>query len=325
MHALFNKNAAKNTWTIGAMTLRSFIEYFGVGTEQLDISSEGGRTTFMSYTEKVMNGRGDMRHCSPASCAADVSSDVLKQPLQTSVTIDNLDFEDFNVEGKLHIGISVKDFKAIATHADTLKTSITALYSFPNRPMQLSYRGRGILCEFTLMTIGDYRGESATPAPSASRQASATVQLQPPSRQDSKLPTIEHQTTTMPPPSQPASRSFNKEPLLSQRTQRPSPPPPKASLDPESLFLPQYDDEDRQWGERNFDEEEDTVGWSANTMKVLLLCQRIPEPALMTLIEQESWKWSRSSGTIFTTTTIFCMARGGSRSFAANTATITSM
>ncbi len=58
MHALFNKNAAKNTWKIDATTLRSFTEYFGANTEQLDISSENGRATFMSYTEKVMNGRG---------------------------------------------------------------------------------------------------------------------------------------------------------------------------------------------------------------------------------------------------------------------------
>ncbi len=58
MHALFNKNAAKNTWKIDASTLRSFTEYFGSNAEQLDIYSENGRTTFMSYTEKVTNGQG---------------------------------------------------------------------------------------------------------------------------------------------------------------------------------------------------------------------------------------------------------------------------
>ncbi len=58
MHALFNRNAAKNTWRIGASTLRSFVEYFGANTEQLDISSENGRATFTSYTEKVTNGKG---------------------------------------------------------------------------------------------------------------------------------------------------------------------------------------------------------------------------------------------------------------------------
>ncbi|KAL9129186.1 MAG: hypothetical protein Q9217_002290 [Psora testacea] len=257
MHALFNKNAAKNTWTINTLTLRCFVEYFGAATEQLDISSEGGRTTFTSYTEKIMN-------------------DVLKQPLQTSVTIDNLDFENFQVEENLHIGITVKDFKAIATHAETFKTSITALYSLPSRPMQLSYYEHGMQCDFTLMTIGDCREKSVTPAPSASRQNSAATVLKPPSRQQSMLATADRKTTTMPPPIHPASRNFIKEPPPSQRAQRLSPPPPKASEDVESLFLPQYEDEDRQWGERNYDEEEDTVGWSASAINVFLLYPPYP-------------------------------------------------
>lgn len=58
MHALFNKNTTQNTWTISASALRSFAEYFGAKTEQLDISSENGRTTLTSYTEKIMNGKG---------------------------------------------------------------------------------------------------------------------------------------------------------------------------------------------------------------------------------------------------------------------------
>lgn len=58
MHALFNKDAAKNKWTIGATVLRSFIEYFGATTEQLDLYSENGSATFTSYTEKITDGRG---------------------------------------------------------------------------------------------------------------------------------------------------------------------------------------------------------------------------------------------------------------------------
>ncbi|KAF6233759.1 hypothetical protein HO173_007971 [Letharia columbiana] len=250
MHALFNKSAAKNTWTIGASTLRSFAEYFGTKTEQLDISSEGGRATFTSYTEKIMNGR-----------------DVLKQPLQTSITVDSLDFEDFKVEDQLHIGISVKDFKAIVTHAETLKASITALYSFPTRPMQLSYHEHGMQCEFTLMTIGDYRGNSVTPAPAAVRQGSAAPAERATSRQSTVQTAVQPKTTTMPPPSQSLSRSFTREPQ-SQRTQRPSPPPPKASLDPQSLFLPADEDDDRIWGERIYDNEQDTLGWDASANNV---------------------------------------------------------
>ena len=197
----------------------------------------------------------------------DADLDILKQPLQTSITIDNLDFEDFKVEEQLHIGISVKDFKAIVTHAETLKTSIMALYSFPTRPMQLSYHEQGMQCEFTLMTIGDYRGGSVTPAPAAVRQVSAAPAEREPSRLSTVQTTVLPKTTTMPPPSQQQSRSFTRE-VQSQKSQRPSPPPPKASLDPESLFVPADEDDDRMWGEKNYDDEQDTLGWDASANNV---------------------------------------------------------
>lgn len=197
----------------------------------------------------------------------DADLDILKQPLQTSITIDNLDFEDFKVEEQLHIGISVKDFKAIVTHAETLKTSIMALYSFPTRPMQLSYHEQGMQCEFTLMTIGDYRGGSVTPAPAAIRQVSAAPAEREPSRLSSVPTIVPPKTTTMPPPSQQQSRNFTGE-IQSQRSQRPSPPPPKASLDPESLFVPADEDDDRMWGEKNYDDEQDTLGWDASANNV---------------------------------------------------------
>jgi len=58
VHAVFNRDVARNRWRIGAHVLRSWIEYFGVGTEHLDICSENGRVSFTSYTEKIMNERG---------------------------------------------------------------------------------------------------------------------------------------------------------------------------------------------------------------------------------------------------------------------------
>ena len=57
-HALFNHHGAKNRWRISANALRSFIEYFGANTEQLDICAEDGRATFLSYTEKITHGKG---------------------------------------------------------------------------------------------------------------------------------------------------------------------------------------------------------------------------------------------------------------------------
>ena len=136
--------------------------------------------------------------------------------------------------------------------------------------MQLSYHEYGMQCEFTLMTIGDYRGGSVTPAPAAVQQVSAAPVEKPPSRQStaqaSSISTLQ-KSTTMPPPSEPASRSFTREPQ-SQRALRPSPPPPKASLDSESLFMPLDEDEDRVWGEKNYDDEQDTLGWDASANNV---------------------------------------------------------
>lgn len=268
MHALFNRNSAKNTWSIEAGILRSFAEYFGASTEQLDISSENGRTTFTSYSEKVMNGQGRQWYSgSQDETVTDTEADILKQPLQTSVTIDNLDFEGFTVEEQLHIGISVKDFKAIVAHAETLKTRITAFYSSPTRPMQLTYHEHGMHCEFTLMTIGDYRGGSVTPTPPPVRQVSAASVDRPSAQQSTAQVNVQFRTTAMPPPSQSVARSITKEPQ-SQKAQRPSPPPPKASLDPESLFLHADEDDDRIWGERNYDDDQDRLGWDASAHNV---------------------------------------------------------
>jgi cell cycle checkpoint control protein RAD9A len=58
MHALFDRSAAKNRWTISARVLRDFAEHFGPKTEQLDFYSENGRATFTSYTEKITDGKG---------------------------------------------------------------------------------------------------------------------------------------------------------------------------------------------------------------------------------------------------------------------------
>ena len=183
------------------------------------------------------------------------------------MAIDTLDFEDYSVEEKIHIGITIKDFKAVVMHAETLKASITALFSRPGRPMQLAYSEHGMQCEFTLMTIGEYRGGSVTPSPALARNKSVT----PSDRQTSHEPSAQdnrRQTkNSMPPPVQWASRSFTREPP-SQRPPRPSPPPPKASLDEESLFVPVDNDDDRIWDERNLIEEEDTLGWDPTAKNV---------------------------------------------------------
>lgn len=136
------------------------------------------------------------------------------------------------------------------------------------------------------MTIGDYRSSSATPIPVSRRNLLTAPIGQRQSQQSSTQATgnedrqVKDATPdrVMPPPVQPASRSFTGDPSTqsnsrsvdqghaSQRRSRPSPPPPKASVDPESLFLPADDDE--PWDERNFEDEEDTLGWDASVDNV---------------------------------------------------------
>ena len=182
------------------------------------------------------------------------------------MTIDTVEFENFAVEDKLHIAISVKDFKAIVTHGETINASISSSYSHPNRPLQLAYDGEGILAEFTLMTIGDYRGASATPAPIA-RDTAQTSPNRP------RTTTSRPDESEPPPPSEtptsrtPAPHSFRQE-ATGQRSQRPSPPPPVPTLDDDSLFLPRADDDSRWDPSISADEDEDMLGWNSMVERV---------------------------------------------------------
>ena len=185
---------------------------------------------------------------------------MLKQPLETAITIHTEDFEDFHMQEGMHVVISVKDFKAIVTHAETLRGTISAHFSFPTRPLQFSYQNSGIHCEFTLMTTGDYRGASSTPNPNFISTRSS-------SRQPSVAPAAapSRNTSEMPPPARPVA---NK-PLGSQRDRLPAKDQNhQASVtdsdpDPESLFVPE--DDERTWDPPNYEqEEEEMLGWDAS-------------------------------------------------------------
>ena len=248
MHALFDKALASQGWRISSRIMREYIEYFGPKTEQLDICAQENKVIFTSFTEKIQDGK-----------------EVLKQPLETVITLHTEDFDDFHMQQDMHITISVKDFKAIVMHAETLHTPISAQFSYPTRPLQLSYQSEGMHCAFTLMTLGDYRGASSTPKPnfvstrSASRQAS--VAPAPPQGKGA---------SEMPPPARPASRMNAEKPLSSQSQRKPlrpgrhQPEIPDADPDEESLFMPPGDD-DQNWDPPNYEPEaEEMLGWDAS-------------------------------------------------------------
>lgn len=173
------------------------------------------------------------------------------------------------VEDGLHVAVSVKDFKAAVIHADTVKTSITARYTRPCRPLQLAYETEGISMEFTLMTRGEVDDDDTQHSSRAASQLSArpAAQAQPVSVNSSKNNTSARDQ--MPPP---PNRSA--QPSAQAAARKPEAPPsavprPSAYVDFDNLFVPE--DDDRQWDEHNYEEDaEDTLGWDANADTVRL-------------------------------------------------------
>ena len=249
MHALFDKTAAGQGWRISSRVMREYVEYFGPKTEQLDLCATDGKVIFTSFTEKIQDGK-----------------QVLKQPLETVITLHTEDFDDFHMQENVHITIRVKDFKAIVMHAETLHTPISAYFSYPTRPLQFSYQSEGMACSFTLMTIGDYRGASSTPNPNfvSTRSASRQPSVAP-------VPMRSRNASEMPPPARPASHLRPEKMLSSQSQRKPLRPQSfqpvlqEPEPDEDSLFMPAGDDE-RTWDPPNFDqeeEEEEMLGWDA--------------------------------------------------------------
>jgi len=188
---------------------------------------------------------------------------VLKQPLKTAVSVQQVDFEHFDAQDKLHLIMSVKDFKNIIAHADTLQTSVSTIYSVPGRPLQFNYGVGGLQCQFTLMTAGDYHG---TPAATASAKATTRE----PSRSEPRVangrgPIEKLLSAEMPPPAVPKTRKLGKnlgqnESMTTSTISNPS------DRESEGLFVTQEDDS--QWDPPNYDDGEESLGWNATADNV---------------------------------------------------------
>lgn len=180
---------------------------------------------------------------------------VLKKPLQTSISVSSDEFGDIDVEDKLHIVISVKDFRAIIQHAGIAGSELFARYSLPAKPIQFSYSSDAISSEFLIMTVGERgsnpgqktrKGRKAAPQPSAPR-------LEPVSRRTSVAPSqapdngtqIDQQpappaASFKPPasnPARPMSTARASASRMSAFDLRPSQRPPPPTLRSESLFI----------------------------------------------------------------------------------------
>lgn len=209
----------------------------------------------------------------------DETSAVLKKPLHTSIAVEMDEFDDIKVADKLHIIISVRDFRAILQHANWTSGDLNAAYSRPGRPMKIHYGHDGIVCEFVLMTVDEKsttvqkKGQSkaATKASRPSLNAAPNTPAAGASN-DSRQPTPappreqQEQQVRMPPPARrstaPRSSQFDIRAPLVQ---------PQSTLKSESLFLPQPDD-DEMWAPVNPDDDEEgenpRLEWDASNEPV---------------------------------------------------------
>ncbi|KAK5627574.1 hypothetical protein RRF57_003289 [Xylaria bambusicola] len=252
VHAKFDIAGAVNSWAISPRTLRQLMDHFGPGIDYLDIYAEDEVVNFTCFTEKAANGDVWLMR---------IISEVLKKPLQTSIAVARDEFDSFQVEEEnLHVVISVKDFRAITQHASILGVDVLAHYSTPAKPMRLKYDGDGIKCEYLLMTVGE-RGVSGpkTKKARANAKGPAGPQLEQTVSRHSPAPMTSSAKTSQPCP--------NPMPSLRPPIERPSQRPPPATLESESLFVPQ--DNDEQWEPVNVDEdgedeENARLGWDTS-------------------------------------------------------------
>lgn len=191
---------------------------------------------------------------------------VLKKPLQTSIAVEADEFDDIDVEDKLHIVISVKDFRAIIQHAGITGNAISARYSLPAKPIQLFYSGDALTCEFLIMTVGErgtnpaqktkkgrktagHGNEPGLEAVSRRTSVAPSEQPQPSQVNQQSVPPAARPTVPQPTPHLSAARASASR--LSAFDLRPSQRPPPPTLRSTSMFV-----EDDGWEPMQDEDEE---------------------------------------------------------------------
>ncbi|KAK3399320.1 Rad9-domain-containing protein [Sordaria brevicollis] len=262
-HAKFDKNEAANHWSISSNTLRQLMDHFGPGIELLDINTDDDDhvVNFTCFTDTVQK-RG------PHSNEA-----VLKKPLHTNISVEMAEFDEVDVQDKLHIIISVKDFRASLQHAQITSGELATYYSEPGRPMKLSYSADGIMCDFILMTVGEQDAitqKHKNTRARASKTPKPGPVPSPASKPDGSGASNQAKEVPKPVKNHPQQNTPPR-PRQTQFAIRPPPAPPRPLVAARSdrsdspLFVEQ--DEDQQWEPVDREDEDEVdnarVDWNA--------------------------------------------------------------
>ncbi|EPY53466.1 checkpoint clamp complex protein Rad9 [Schizosaccharomyces cryophilus OY26] len=161
LHAVFDKASCHNNWQINSKILKDLVEHFGQKTEELTIQPVHGRVLLTSFTEEVIHNK-----------------DVLKQPTQTTVSIDGKEFEQVSLNEGIVITLSLKEFRAAVLLAESLGTSIASYYSVPGKPALFTFnKGKfmEVEAQFILATVMGLDDQDESSAIGARWQQSANA------------------------------------------------------------------------------------------------------------------------------------------------------
>lgn len=122
--------------------------------------------------------------------------------------------------------------------------------------MELTYGDEGMSSQFILMTIGELRGASQTPAPNSKRPASRQPL-------EARSNSSRNASSDMPPPPASAAPSRARE-NSSKRITRPSPPPPQPSIQSDQLFVPAAEGDARYDPMGDDDDDDQMLLWDVD-------------------------------------------------------------
>ena len=146
MRAMTDKSTSLNRLTIPAQAFKEVMDHFAPRAEELSLAVHEGQLKLTSFTEGIVTEK-----------------EILKQPVHTSITIDNQEFLSMEVDEEALITFFLREFKAVITLCDALSTDVTLIYADAERPLIVEFEKDGMQGELVVATIADGDRSRATP------------------------------------------------------------------------------------------------------------------------------------------------------------------
>ncbi|KAK9469703.1 Rad9-domain-containing protein [Lipomyces arxii] len=138
-----------NSFEIKAAALKEYLDHTSARAEIFSIKFGDREVVLSSFTDAVLRNQ-----------------EVLKQPLSTSIVVDQDDFDSVVVEDDSESILSLKEFKVLVQLADSFGAAIAASFSEPTFPIAFEFGSEHVTVRFLLFTgparTGPIRSSSTT-------------------------------------------------------------------------------------------------------------------------------------------------------------------